>query len=205
VTREKKGERKASSIWLWGQGRAPRMPSLQERFGIRGGVISAVDLINGLGVYAGLERIAVPGITGFIDTNYKGKGEYGLRALEKMDLIFIHVEAPDEAGHMGDMEKKIRAIEDFDEKVVGTVVRGMERWPEWRLLLLPDHPTPVALKTHSSEPVPFVLFSSAEKTRTKDFGFNEADAGRSGVVVKKAFTLIEGLIQGKTPWTETSL
>jgi 2,3-bisphosphoglycerate-independent phosphoglycerate mutase len=122
-----------------------------------------------------------------------------------MDLIFIHVEAPDEAGHMGDLEKKIQAIEDFDEKVVGTVIRGMDRWPEWRLLLLPDHPTPIALKTHSSDPVPFVLFSSVERKSSNGLGFNEADAKKTGIVVKKAFTLIEGLIKGKKSWTETSL
>ena len=202
--REQKGERRATSIWLWGQGRAPVLPSLTERFGIQGGVISAVDIINGLGVYAGLERIRVPGATGFFDTNYKGKGEYGLRALEDRDLIFIHVEAPDEAGHMGDVEKKIEAIEDFDEKVVATLLQGMDRWPEWRLLLLPDHPTPIALRTHVSDPVPFVLFSSTGKEEVKQRGFNEADAKRSGIVVKQAFRLMEALIQGRRPWTETS-
>jgi len=203
--RQEAEKRKATTIWLWGQGRAPKMPTLKQRFGIEGGVISAVDIINGLGVYAGLERVRVPGITGYLDTNYRGKGEYGLRALEQMDLIFIHVEAPDEAGHMGDLEKKIQAIEDFDEKVVGTVIRGMDRWPEWRLLLLPDHPTPIALKTHSSDPVPFVLFSSVERKNSNGLGFNEADAKKTGIVVKKAFTLIEGLIKGKESWTETSL
>ena len=104
--REAEGQRQATTIWLWGQGRAPQLPPLTERFGITGGVISAVDIIHGLGVYAGLERIDVPGITGFLDTNYIGKGEYGVRSLEKNDLVFIHVEATDEAGHMGDVESK---------------------------------------------------------------------------------------------------
>jgi len=203
--REGKGERRATSIWLWGQGRAPTLPSLKERFGIEGGVISAVDIINGLGVYAGLERIRVPGITGFFDTNYKGKGEYGLRALAEKDLIFIHVEAPDEAGHMGDVEKKIKAIEEFDEKVVGTLLSGMKQWRDWRLLLLPDHPTPIALKTHVADPVPFVLFSSNQQEERQGIGFNESDARRTGIVVKQAFNLIEALIGGIKPWTETSL
>lgn len=204
--REEKGKRSATSIWLWGQGRAPTLPSLRERFGINGGVISAVDIINGLGVYAGLERIPVPGITGFFDTNYKGKGEYGLSALEEKDLVFIHVEAPDEAGHMGDVEKKIKAIEEFDEKVVGTLLSGMERWRDWRLLLLPDHPTPIALKTHVAEPVPFVLASSGDKKeKHKGFGFNENDAKKTGIVVRQAFKLIEALIEGRTPWIETLL
>ncbi|OGP29484.1 MAG: cofactor-independent phosphoglycerate mutase [Deltaproteobacteria bacterium GWA2_57_13] len=205
VTRKhsQKGTRKATSIWLWGQGRAPTMPTLRERFGISGGVISAVDIVNGLGAYAGLDRIRVPGITGFVDTNYLGKGEYGLRALEEKDLIFIHVEAPDEAGHMGDVEKKIKAIEDFDEKVVGTVLRGMDRWQEWSLLLVPDHPTPIAVKTHVSDPVPFVLFSSREKKESSRRGYNESDAKKTGVIVKQAHTLIEALIGGKKTWTET--
>jgi 2,3-bisphosphoglycerate-independent phosphoglycerate mutase len=200
--REQKGDRKATSIWLWGQGKSPALPSLGARFGISGGVISAVDIINGLGVYAGLERIHVPGATGFFDTNYRGKGEYAVRALAKKDLVFIHVEAPDEAGHMGDLEKKIKAIEDFDEKVVGTVIEGMSGRQDWKLLLLPDHPTPIALKTHVSDPVPFVLFSSAERKGPKKVGYNEKDARGTGVVVQKAFTLIEALIGGKQPWTE---
>ncbi len=200
--RERRGERKATSIWLWGQGKAPALPSLSERFGISGGVISAVDIINGLGIYAGLERIHVPGITGYFDTNYKGKGEFGVRALAEKDLVFIHVEAPDEAGHMGDLEKKIKAIEDFDEKVVGTVLQGLSAREDWKLLLLPDHPTPIALKTHVSDPVPFVLFSSAEKEEPKQVGYNEKDAKGTGVVVQKAFTLIEALIGGKKPWIE---
>lgn len=201
--RAQNGERSATSIWLWGQGRAPRMPSLKERFGISGAVISAVDIVNGLGVYAGLDRVRVPGITGFFDTNYKGKGEYGVRALEEKDFVFIHVEAPDEAGHMGDVAKKIQAIEDFDQKVVGTVLQGMERWREWRLLLMPDHPTPITLKTHVSDPVPFVLFTSGRQEQGKRLKYNESDAKKTGIVVKKGHTLIEGLIGGLRPWIET--
>lgn len=196
-------ERIATSIWLWGQGRAPKMPGLRERFGISGGVISAVDIINGLGVYAGLERVQVPGITGYFDTNYRGKGEYGVGALETKALVFVHVEAPDEAGHMGDVAKKIKAIEDFDEKVVGTFLRGMERWPEWRLLLMPDHPTPIALKTHVPDPVPFVLYSSNDDKAARSLRYNESDAKKTGVVVSQAHTLIEALIGGKKPWIET--
>lgn len=202
--REEKGARPATSIWLWGQGRAPALPTLKERFGIEGAVISAVDIINGLGVYAGLERIKVPGATGFFDTNYKGKGEYAVAALERKDLIFIHVEAPDEAGHMGDAEKKVQAIEDFDEKVVGTVLRGMEKRNDWRLLLLPDHPTATVLKTHVGDPVPFVFFDASLHAGRNQFGFNESDAKKSGVVVKRAYSLMDALIGGTKPWIETS-
>ena len=202
--RGQNGHRRSTTIWLWGQGRAPALPTLKQRFGIDGAVISAVDIINGLGVYAGLERIKVPGATGFFDTNYKGKGEYGAAALEHKDLIFIHVEAPDEAGHMGDADKKIEAIENFDAKVVGTVVEKMAGRRDWRLLLLPDHPTPIALKTHVAEPVPFIFYSAEEMKAPKPFGFNERDAAKSGVVAPRAHELIDALIGGKKPWTETS-
>ncbi|HEX5607012.1 MAG TPA: cofactor-independent phosphoglycerate mutase [Candidatus Binatia bacterium] len=195
-------KRQANSIWLWGQGRAPQLPSLTKRFGIKGGVISAVDIIHGLGVYAGLERIDVPGITGFLDTNYVGKGEYGVRSLDKNDLVFIHVEATDEAGHMGDVEKKIQALEDFDEKVVGTVLQGMARRKDFRILLMPDHPTAIALKTHVAEPVPFVLYSAAAPQDNGDLGYNEKDALKTGIVAKKAYRLMEALIEGRATWTE---
>jgi 2,3-bisphosphoglycerate-independent phosphoglycerate mutase len=201
--REAADQRRATSIWLWGQGRAPQLPPLTKRFGINGGVISAVDIIHGLGVYAGLERIDVPGITGFLDTNYIGKGEYGVRSLEKNDLVFIHVEATDEAGHMGDVEKKIQALEDFDEKVVGTVLRGMAHRKDYRILLMPDHPTAIALKTHVSDPVPFVLFSAEAPQNNGAVGYNEKDARTTGIVAKKAYRLMDALIEGRPTWTET--
>ncbi|HEX6438539.1 MAG TPA: cofactor-independent phosphoglycerate mutase [Candidatus Binatia bacterium] len=200
--RRAQGQRRATSIWLWGQGRAPALPPLTKRFGIKGGVISAVDIIHGLGVYAGLERIDVPGITGFLDTNYRGKGEYGLKSLENNDFVFIHVEATDEAGHMGDVEKKIQALEDFDEKVVGTVLTGMAHRKDWRVLLMPDHPTAIALKTHVSDPVPFVLYSPQEARNNGSVGYNEKDAAKTGVVAKQAFRLMEALIEGRQTWTE---
>jgi 2,3-bisphosphoglycerate-independent phosphoglycerate mutase len=161
-----------------------------------------VDIIHGLGVYAGLERIDVPGITGFLDTNYVGKGEYGVRSLEKNDLVFIHVEATDEAGHMGDVEKKIQALEDFDEKVVGTVLKGMAKRSDYRILLMPDHPTAIALKTHVAEPVPFVLYSPAEARDNGNVGYNETDAAKTGIVADKAYRLMESLIEGRPTWTE---
>ena len=201
--RQAEGRRPATTIWLWGQGRAPALPSLAERFGIKRGVISAVDIINGLGVYAGLERIHVPGITGFLDTNYRGKGEYGVASLEKNDFVFIHVEAIDEAGHMGDVEKKIQALEDFDEKVVGTVLQRMAQRKDWRVLLMPDHRTSIALKTHVADPVPFVLYSAEAPRQNGAVGYNEKDAAATGIVAKQAYRLIESLIEGRPTWTET--
>ena len=124
-TRREQGKREANATWPWGQGRAPQLPSFIERFGLTGSVISAVDLIKGIGIYAGLQVITVPGATGYLDTNYQGKAEYGLQALEKDDFVYLHVEAPDEASHNGDLAAKIAAIEAFDEKVVGTICKGM--------------------------------------------------------------------------------
>ena len=151
----------ANAIWLWGSGRALQLPGIESRFGVSGGVISAVDLVRGIGVAAGLRVIHVPGITGYLDTNYTGKAEHALAALESDDFVYVHVEAPDEAGHNGDVEGKKRAIEDFDGKVVGTLLAGLEALKEpARILLAPDHRTPIALRTHSREPVPFVLWGA---------------------------------------------
>src|SRR3990172_6167613 len=148
--REREGKKRADSIWLWGQGRAPSMPTFSERFNLSGAMISAVDLMNGIGVYAGLKVIKVPGATGYLDTNYEGKVEYALNALEKMDIVCVHLEAPDEAGHQGLLKEKIKAIEDFDSRVVGRLLKGMKRFREYRMLVISDHPTPVALKTHTA-------------------------------------------------------
>jgi 2,3-bisphosphoglycerate-independent phosphoglycerate mutase len=125
-----------------------------------------------------------------------------VRSLEKNDLVFIHVEAMDEAGHMGDVEKKIQALEDFDEKVVGTVLKGMAHRQDYRILLMPDHPTAIVLKTHVSDPVPFVLYSPAEARDNGAVGYNEKDAAKTGVVAEKAYRLMESLIEGRPTWTE---
>ena len=151
------GENPANMIWLWGQGKAPHFPSFEEKFGLKGSMISAVDLLNGIGKLVGLEVIKVPGATGYYDTNFGGKAEYGMNALNRLDLSFIHVEAADEAGHNGDLKQKIRAIENFDSQVVGTVLEKLEGKKDYRILICPDHPTPVELKTHTSTPVLFLM------------------------------------------------
>lgn len=190
--RQESGLRPANSIWLWGQGRPPRMVTLKERFGIEGYVISAVPLIRGIGVLAGLEILEVPNITGFLDTNYEGKATFALKGLEEKDFVYIHVEAPDEAGHMGRLDLKIRAIEDFDEKVVGTLIRGLNRFEGYRIMVLPDHPTPLSVRTHTGEPVPFVLYSSGrEKEGHRAKGFDEVSCKRSGLFIEKGYELIE--------------
>ena len=196
-TRQQKGQREANATWPWGQGKVPQMPSFDERFGLRGGVISAVDLIKGIGICAGLEAIAVPGATGYLDTNYQGKAEYGLRTLEKDDFVYIHVEAPDEASHNGDLKAKIAAIEAFDDKVVGTIVKGMENKDDHRIMVLPDHPTPIELRTHTDDPVPFVIYDSTTKRSSGAEGFDEAEVSKSGIVIEEGYELMERFVKGR--------
>lgn len=159
-TREERGDRVANSIWFWGQGRAPRLEPFSELYGVEGAVISAVDLIKGIGLLAGLEFIAVPGATGYLDTNYRGKAEYALEALGKKDFVYIHVEAFDEAGHLGDAHKKVQALEDFDRQLVAPLLEGLEAMGPFRVLICPDHSTPVPVRTHVVEPVPYAIWDS---------------------------------------------
>jgi 2,3-bisphosphoglycerate-independent phosphoglycerate mutase len=158
----------ANSIWLWGAGRTPQMPTLKERFGLEGAVISAVDLIKGLGVYAGLQVLDVPGATGYLDTNYSGKVQAALDALAEANFVYLHVEAPDECGHQGRLDLKIRAIEDFDARVVGPLSAGLARaYSDFVLVVTTDHYTPVRDRVHVAAPVPFaVLRGPAEASGT---------------------------------------
>jgi len=179
---------KANMIWLWGQGKRPSLPNFEETHGIKGGVISAVDLIRGIGVLMGLKVIDVPGITGYIDTNYRGKAEHAIRFLkEEGDFVFIHVEAPDEAGHKRDINAKIKAIEEIDQKILGTLLDWIDsEGVPARVLVLPDHPTPIELGTHTSEPVPYVLWSNTLKVR------GEEEYSEKALEYLKEFTLKEG-------------
>jgi 2,3-bisphosphoglycerate-independent phosphoglycerate mutase len=173
------------------------METMREKFGISGAVISAVDLIKGIGIYAGLDVIKVPGATGYIDTNYRGKAEAALEALKTRDFVYLHVEAPDEAAHAGNLEQKIQAIESFDELVVGTVLRGLPELGEHRVLVLPDHPTPVRKMTHTPDPVPFILFDSGRKFPPAGHpnGYNERDARASGIYIEKGHEMMARLIK----------
>ena len=190
------GEGEANAIWLWGSGRAMHLESLAEKYGLRGGVISAVDLVRGIGRAADMEIIEVPGITGYLDTNYAGKAEYALATLERCDLVYVHVEAPDEAAHHGDSALKQKALEDFDCLVVGPVVEGLKKFGESRILLTPDHRTPIPLRTHSRESVPFVLWGAglaADDTRA----YSERDAATGGLQLKHGHELMEYLVGRK--------
>lgn len=193
-----RGSRKpANSIWLWGQGKAPKMPTLLERYGISGSVISAVDLIKGIGIYAGLEVVTVPGATGYLDTNYQGKAEYALRELREKDLVYLHVEAPDEASHSGDLKNKVKAIERFDKEVVGTVLDEIDKFRDYRMMVLPDHSTPLTVMSHTPDPVPFAIYSSDDKgaTLSKDLEFNEKSASRNRMYIEDGHELLAFFLQ----------
>jgi 2,3-bisphosphoglycerate-independent phosphoglycerate mutase len=197
LARRARGERAATQVWLWGQGKRVQVPTLKERFGLEGAVIAAVDLVNGLGILAGLHRINVPGITGYLDTDYGAKAEYGLRALADHNFLLIHVGAPDEAGHMGDVAEKVKAIEAIDALVLGRLLAGLPQFGDWRVMVLPDHSTPCALKTHMEDPVPFAVFSSSDLDKTKGplRRYTESDARDQGIFIPEAHTLLERLLR----------
>src|SRR3989339_1374732 len=171
----------ANAIWLWGEGKAPSMPTIMAQFGVGGALISAVDLLKGLGVYAGLEIIEVEGATGYLDTNYAGKATAALEALKTKDLVFVHVEAPDEAGHQGSLKDKLQAIEDFDGKIVKPIFAALlASVHDFRLAVAMDHFTPLALRTHSVDPVPVAIFASRAVHAGSGLPYDEQSAIRAG-------------------------
>lgn len=188
------GKLPANSIWLWGQGKAPEMESYASRFGITGAVISAVDLVKGIGVCAGLDVINVPGATGWIDTNYEGKVQAGLKALDDHDFVYIHLEAPDETAHQGRADLKIQAIEDFDARIVAPCLAYLDSHPDLRILVAPDHFTTIQTKTHAGGPVPFALCGAGVRPDTNTV-YSERAAAASGVLIEEGYTLVERLIR----------
>ncbi len=184
------GENPVSSIWLWGQGKQTILDSFQKRFGIKGAAITAVDLVRGLSKLIGFDLIQVPGATGFANTDYAGKGQAAIEALEKYDLVFIHIEAPDEAGHEGNAELKKLTIEKIDQHIVGPVYEALQHYDSWRILVMPDHPTPVRTKAHCREPVPFALAGKGVSGVLKE-SFGESHARRTGFLIEKGHELME--------------
>jgi len=188
-------ENPANMIWLWGQGRKPAMPTFLEKYGLSGSVISAVDLLKGLGRILGLKVINVKGATGYYDTDYKAKAEAALKSLENNDFVFVHVEAPDEAGHNGDLREKLNSIERFDQLVVGVILEAFKHKDDFRILVLPDHPTPIALRTHSAEAVPFAIFGKGI-TASGALNYSEKEAQKSELFLDKGHQLMEYFIRG---------
>lgn len=193
IAREKAGLHKANSIWFWGAGTKPALDDFTEKTGKRGVMISAVDLLKGIGVGAGLKNIIVDGADGTLETNYEGKAQAAVDALTKdgYDFAYIHVEAPDEMGHQGSVERKIKAIEYLDERVIKVVKEGMDAsGEEYRMLVLPDHPTPIIIRTHTSDPVPYMLFDSTNHG-SRMWHYNEREAAASGIDMPSGAALME--------------
>jgi len=183
-------ENQVSSIWLWGQGKRAMLDSFQKRFGIKGVAITAVDLVRGLAKLIGFDLIEVPGATGFFDTNYQGKGQAAIKAFAEYDLVFVHIEAPDEASHDGNPTLKKKAIEQVDKHIVGPIFEALQQYESWRILLLPDHPTPVRNGAHSSEPVPFAIAGTGISSILQ-MPFGETNAAKTGFKVENGFELME--------------
>jgi len=184
------GENQVSSIWLWGQGKKAKMESFEKRFGIKGATITAVDLVRGLSKLIGFDLIKVPGATGFVDTNYQGKAAAAIEALKKYDIVFVHIEAPDEAGHGGNAEMKKQAVELIDKHIVGPVYEAIQEYDSWRIMVAPDHPTPVSTGAHSPDPVPFAM-DGTSISGVLNADFSEANAAKSGFKIENGFELME--------------
>jgi 2,3-bisphosphoglycerate-independent phosphoglycerate mutase len=191
--RRREGKLTANMIWLWGQGRSAELPSFKSLYGLEGGVISAVDLIKGIALTVGLEAVNVPNATGWLDTNWSGKAEAALKVLKKRDFAYIHVEATDEAGHKGDAASKVKAIEMIDEKILGPVLKGLEG-QAFRMLIMPDHATPCELRTHTDEPVPYVIYDSQQQGQGSGVPYDEVHAAATGRLELEAWHLMGRLV-----------
>ncbi|MFQ5463705.1 MAG: cofactor-independent phosphoglycerate mutase [Phycisphaerae bacterium] len=190
LVRSDMGENPATHIWLWGQGRPRPLKSLWDRFQVKGATIAAVDLIRGIAVSAGMDLIDVPGATGFLDTDYEAKGHAAVDALDRYELVVVHIEAPDEAGHLGNVDAKIRAIEDIDRCVVGPILQKLKQFDGWRILIAPDHPTPVSTRTHSMKPPPFCMAGTGIQGLLRH-AFNELETEKSDLRIDPGHELLE--------------
>ena len=188
------GENPVSGIWLWGQGQAAYLESFKKRFGLKGAAITAVDLVRGLARLIGFDVIDVVGATGYYDTNYAGKAKAAIKALGDHDLVFVHVEAPDEAGHSGNAELKKRAVEKIDKHIVGPVHEALQEYESWRILVMPDHPTPVETRAHTDDPVPFAMAGTGVNGILHR-AFSEENAYESGFRVDNGFEMMEYFIK----------
>lgn len=185
----------ANMVWLWGQGLKPSMPNFQEIYGLNGSVITGVDLLKGLGIFAGLKNINVPGATGYFDTDYKAKGKYASKALNDNDFLFVHIEAPDEAGHAGNIEEKIKAIERIDKHVLGQIRNSISEYEDYKIAILPDHATPIDIRTHTRDPVPLAIYSSFEEDSSDDVKiYTENSVVNGSLGIDKAHNLVRNML-----------
>lgn len=192
------GKKPANMIWLWGQGVKPQMEPFINKYGLKGATITGVDLIKGLGVYLGLTNIFVPGATGYYDTDYCGKAKYAIKSLEDHDLVFIHVEAPDEAAHAGDLEEKIKAIERIDKRILEKLLDNLPEYDDYSVSILPDHPTPIILKTHVKDPVPYAMYST-RGTSDDVTSYDEFKAKQGSQGLKDGYGFVENLMKYSNP------
>lgn len=186
-----RGKRPANSIWLWGEGTKPLLDNFSEKFGINGSMISAVDLLKGIAICAGMNSVDVDGATGYLDTNFDGKCKAAIEEFKKgADLVYIHVEAPDECGHRGEIENKVKAIEMIDEHILGPVVEFLKGYDDFAVLVCPDHPTPLSIRTHTSTPVPYLIYDSKNEINSGVKVFCEKEARETGNYIEKGFTMM---------------
>ncbi|MFY9173754.1 MAG: cofactor-independent phosphoglycerate mutase [Peptococcia bacterium] len=192
-----RGLRPANSIWIWGEGKRPALSSFYDKYKLRGSVISAVDLIKGLGICAGLESIDVEGATGNVHTNFAGKTQAALKAMEQgQDFVYLHFEAPDEAGHRFELDNKVKSLEYIDEQVVKPILQGLEKMGEdYSIMILPDHPTPLSLRTHTAEPVPYLIYRSTDQTEKAEQVYDEACAAQTGIFLAEGHRLMDRFLQ----------
>lgn len=197
IERKKKGLNPANSCWFWGAGTRPALSSFEEKTGLKGAMVSAVDLLKGIAVGASMKNIFVEGANGGLHTNYEGKAQAAVDVLTKdnYDFVYVHVEAPDEMGHQGSTEKKIQAIQFLDERIIAPIKAGLEQAGEdFRMLIMPDHPTPIAIRTHTGDDVPYLLYDSTA-VQNNDWKYNEKEAAKSGHHIAKGCEMIDYLIQ----------
>jgi len=196
LKRMKEGKRPANSIWLWGEGKTPKLPSFHSKYGKTGAVISAVDLIKGIGLGIGFENIHVPGATGTLHTDYAGKVAAALTALKSKDFVYLHIEAPDECSHQGNIEDKVLAIEYIDEKVIGPIMSELNKiGKNYSILVMPDHPTPLDIRTHTDDPVPFAYYRSNSSENPSDLSvFSEENAAKTNIYIERGHTLMDEFI-----------
>jgi len=186
-----RGKRPANSIWLWGEGTKPLLDNFSEKFGIKGSMISAVDLLKGIAICAGMNSVDVEGATGYLDTNFDGKCKAAIEEFKKgADLVYIHVEAPDECGHRGEIENKVKAIEMIDEHILAHVVEFLKDYDDFAVLVCPDHPTPLSIRTHTSTPVPYLIYDSKNEINSGVKVFCEKEARETGNYIEKGFTMM---------------
>lgn len=186
-----RGKRPANSIWLWGEGTKPLLDNFSEKFGIKGSMISAVDLLKGIAICAGMNSVDVDGATGYLDTNFDGKCKAAIEEFKNgADLVYVHVEAPDECGHRGEIENKVKAIEMIDEHILGPVVEFLKGYDDFAVLVCPDHPTPLSIRTHTSTPVPYLIYDSKNEINSGVKVFSEKEARETGNYIEKGFTMM---------------